>query len=43
MVKKGSMCDGMLMLTGEKLGHIEGLEAPEAGEECPPPTWETEV
>ena len=39
----GSMCDGILMLTGEKPGHSEGLEAPEDGEECPPATWETEV
>ena len=39
----GYMCDGMLMLTGEKLGRIEGLEAPADGEECPPATWKTEV
>ena len=41
MVKKGSLCDRML--TGEKPGHSEGLEAPEDGEECSPATWETEV
>ena len=41
MVKKGFTRDGLL--TGEKLGHSEGLEAPEDGEEYPPATWETEV
>ena len=43
MVKKGFMCDGLLMLTEEKPGHSEGLEAPEDGEEYPPATWKTEV